>query len=227
MLTVLKILAIFQGFVLLFLFYENRKRYNPSSLWFLLAAIATMLLYIVGDNSNIFIFRYLDNHLFDYSIFITFIYLFVRHSVNVDNTFSKKSLLYLIPNVLYFGVMLVQNNSEQSSFVTDNIQAFIQCIFMFYLGHTIYTLLTNNVQKWMMYMLIPMLSLIGMFFLKEMVLFVGFSELVIFNDPYLVTCLLLLNSFFLFGISIRLIVTPNESMPGITSDNYHTKVFIK
>ena len=81
MIAILQIVALIQGIFLILVLFSKRESYKKPTLVLLLCSIASILLFLIGDDQNNLISKDVDWFFFDTSLFITFLFLFVKYYV--------------------------------------------------------------------------------------------------------------------------------------------------
>ena len=210
--STLQIVALLQGFFLLTVLIWKRKIYKKPVLWLLVAAIVSVLFFIIGDDANNLFAKDVDWFFFDISLFITFLYLFVKYYVSGSDKFHRRDLLYFIPNGLYFlnESLEVINSGLEEFLAMDIIELGIELSFLTYLVLTIKTLLSSKKQRWMIYVIIPLTLLLSTSILNDILSWFEFSEIAIFSDKAFATYTLIIVAFAFYYISSKLILSPNE-----------------
>lgn len=91
-----QLLAILQGlyFTLVFL----RKKSKKPSYYLFLGSIVSLLLYLIGDDTNLWLGY--NWFLLDIYLFITFFSLFIKYFLGNQKTFNPKDYLFFLPNLL-------------------------------------------------------------------------------------------------------------------------------
>jgi AraC-like DNA-binding protein len=108
MLQTIHIIAIIQGIFLLFVLFKNRAKYFFNDYFFLSATLFSLVIYLLGDyNSNLFISDY-DIFVVDNTLFITFLFLFLKY-LNTKDPFKIRSILpFFIPVLFYVSLELFE-----------------------------------------------------------------------------------------------------------------------
>jgi AraC-like DNA-binding protein len=222
MLSTLQIVALLQGVFLLTVLVWKRKSYKKPVLWLLSGAIASILFFIIGDDANNLFAENVDWFFFDISLFITFLFLFVKYYVSGSNSFNRKDLFYFIPNLLYFFIEIseVLNTSLEELLPLDILELLVELTFLGYLFLTIKELFTSKKQRWMLYVIFPLTLLLSTSIVNDVLGWFDFPEIEIFSDAAFATYTLIIVAFIFYYISIKLIISPKEVLLASEVEKY-------
>ncbi len=211
MLKIIQIVTLLQGGFLGLVLLLNRKKYRKPTFWLLLGSIASIILYILGDDENGFFPRHMDLFFFDASLFITFLFLFIIYFVSEKRVFRFRHLMFFLPNIAYFAVELYESrtNAPIPRYV-EMVEILIQLVFLLYIGWSVGLLLFHATRKWMLYFLVPLAVITGLSTLNEVFEIMGFIQFEFLADPAINTYLLVLVAFLFYFISFKLILSPSQ-----------------
>ncbi len=222
MLSTLQIVALFQGVFLLIVFFKKRSYYKRSLLWLLAGAIASILLFIIGDDANNLFVKGIDWFFFDISLFITFLFLFVKYYVSESDEFYRRDFFYFVPNVLYFLIEIseVMNTALEDLLLVDIIELAVELSFLSYLFLTIKELFFSKKQRWMLSVIIPLTLLMSTSIVNDILGWFDFPEIEIFSDAAFATYTLIVVAFIFYYISSKLILSPKDVLLSNESEKY-------
>lgn len=211
MLIAIQLVALLQGLFLMVVLFMKRQTYKKPALWLLLGSILSILFFIVGDDENNLFNKEIDWFFFDSSLFITFLFLFVRYYVSGREYFNKRDLLYFIPNIAYFiNEVYEVSSSIEEVLAIEIIELGIELSFLFYLLLTIVTLFKSAKQRWMLFFVIPLAILMIASIVNEILGWFELAEIDLFNDANFNTFTLLTIAMLFYFITMKLVVAPNE-----------------
>ena len=101
MLETIQIIAIIQGLFLLIVLFKNRKKYIFANYFYFNAALISLLLFLLGDDNSNLLLSNSDFFFVDNTLFITFLFLFLKNFSDHTPIKLFKILPYFIPVVLY------------------------------------------------------------------------------------------------------------------------------
>lgn len=212
MLQTIQLIAIIQGLFLLVILYKNKANYFFNDYFFLSATLFSLLLYLLGDdNKNLFISDY-DLFAVDNTLFITFLFLFLKY-YNKKEKFQITSILpYFIPVLFYVGVELFELVFYES-YVIEIIEHILYFIFIAFLLTSlffVYKRMSSNSIKIPFYIVI--FSLIIVYCASIFNFFTAQNEISFFNSIVIIEIALLfyyLTYIFIFNTSF--IHLPNDT----------------
>lgn len=108
MLQTIQIIAIIQGIFLLIVLFKNRKKYIFTNYFYLNAALISLLLFLLGDDNSSLVVSNSDFFLVDNTLFITFLYLFLKNFNNKKPIQFFNILHYFIPVLVYIFIELYE-----------------------------------------------------------------------------------------------------------------------
>ena len=209
MLSVLQIVTLLQGVFLIAVLILKRKEFKQPTLGLLVGAIFSVLLFILGDDENNLLSNNVDWFFLDISLFITFLFVFVKYSVSHDTSFRRHDLIYFIPNVCYLFIeiseVLQPFLSEMLAF--EILELVVELSFLGYLVTSVYLLYSSKEQRWMFYFMVPMVLLIGGSIIHEIAGWFTI-EIKLFDDVLFNSITLLLVAFLFYFIAMQLVLSP-------------------
>jgi AraC-like DNA-binding protein len=223
MLRIIQTITLLQGLFLLIALFSNRNKYKKPTFWLLACSIISIILYVIGDDENGFFVEKVDLFYFDASLFITFLFLFIKYFVSGRPTFNFKDLLYFLPNINYFTIEILEEGyAGEVPILIEIIEILVEVVFLMYLILCVKILLKFNMQKWMLFFVVPMVLIVGLSVAEEFFFVVGFYNIPFVNDPAINTYTLILVAFLFYFITLKLILAPSEIMLIFEPKKYKT-----
>ncbi len=218
MLKTIQIVALLQGFFLLFIVFKHKKYYKKPNFWLLFGCVVSVMLYTLGDdNYNLFV-ENANWYFFHDTLIITFFFLFIRYYKSGNTVFNPKDYIYFIPYVI--NVLLITGKEwgilEINAF-TLLLKILVEISLIGYLCHTVYHIIKTKKENQLLYFAIPLTAI---FIIDEVsVLFTKSFESPFFLDSYGV---LLVAIFLFYYVLYKLIMVPKEVISGLHTDKYKT-----
>ncbi|WP_341220548.1 helix-turn-helix transcriptional regulator [Polaribacter atrinae] len=218
MLKTIQIIALLQGFFLLFILFKHKENYKKLNFWLLLGCVTSVLLFTIGDDDyNLFVS---DTNWFVFhdTLIITFFFLFVRYYKSEKEIFNPKDFFFFIP---YLINVLLQTGNEielfEENIIFKVLKGLTELTFGIYLLYSIYDILKVKKEKWLFFFIIP-LTLI--FIIDEVsFLLTNSNESPFFLDSYGI----ILTAIFLFYFVLyKLIIAPKDVLPKSDDSKYKT-----
>jgi AraC-like DNA-binding protein len=222
MLQTIQILALLQGVFLLMVIFRNKKQYKKALFWLFVGSIIAIELYILGDDDNNLLFEHTDLFFLDITLFITFLFLFIKYKTQPETVFSKKDLLYFIPNILYLTIEVLEVQPMLNTVVMEFFELFIELTFLSYFIIILGRLYASKSEKWMLYFMVPMVMVISFSISNEVLILVGLEEFWLFSDQYFNSSLTILVALLFYSFSFKLIISPKEVLPNAKPVKYKT-----
>lgn len=220
MLTIIQIIALLQGVFVLSVLLVNRKKYRQTPFWLLFGSLLSILIYIICDDENNIFIKNSDWFLFDNSLFITFLFLFVRYYKNGKEVFSKRDALFFIPNLIYFIVEAIEIKMGYDHLVVEIVETLTELTFVVYLFLMIYSIVTTKIKHWALYFAIPIMLLFAFSIVNEIIGLINPATAITISNQYFNTSLLLIVAFLFYFIAFKLITKDNQLLPGIKVNKY-------
>lgn len=214
MLKTIQIITLIQGLFLLIAIVKNREHYLKVTFYLLLGTIISVILYLFGNNNTSFTSYTVDIFLFDKSLFITCLFLFIKYYISKSNTFSNRDYLFFIPNILFFIIELLEIIYSEGLLIIDSTEIIVELTFLGYLLASLINL--TKIKKphhasWMLFFIIPLIILIGFSILDE-ILYWFHLENALFSFPnehfgeYTIVIIAVL----FYTITLKLIISPDD-----------------
>ena len=212
MLATLQIVTLLQGFFLVIVLLNKRRTFSKSTSWLLLGAIISIMFFLAGDDGNNLFSENIDWFFFDSSLFITFLFLFVKYYVSEQLVFSRRDWLFFIPNLLYFTVEVIEvlQTSLADYLVVEIFELLIEISFLCYLIFTVKILFHTKKQGWMLYFVIPLTILMSTSIINDILGWFDIAEVSTFSDAAFSTYTMLITAFLFYFITMKLVVSPNQ-----------------
>lgn len=220
MLLTLQIIAILQGFFVLYVLFINRKDYKKTTFWLLFGSLVSVLLYILGDEQNNLFVEGADWFLFDNSLFITFLFLFFRYYKSGKEEFAKADFLFFIPNIVYFIIEVIEIILVEENLLVEIFEISTEFTFIVYLSLIIYWILSMRRKHWIIYFVIPIAILFVLSSVNDLLRAFGISELPWFYYQDFNTYLLLVVAFLFYFIAFKLLGKNNDILPKTEISKY-------
>ncbi|MGB3345086.1 MAG: helix-turn-helix domain-containing protein [Aequorivita sp.] len=220
MLLTIQIIAIIQGFFVLYVLFINRKDYKKTTFWLLFGSLVSVLLYILGDDQNNLFVEGADWFLFDNSLFVTFLFLFFRYYKSGKEKFAKADFLFFIPNIVYFIIEVIEIILVEENLLVEIFEISTEFTFIVYLSLIIYWILSMRRKHWIIYFVIPIAILFVLSSLNDLLRAFGISELPWFYYQDFNTYLLLVVAFLFYFIAFKLLGKNNDILPKAEINKY-------
>lgn len=220
MLLTIQIIAIIQGFFVLYVLFINRKDYKKTTFWLLFGSLVSVLLYILGDDQNNLFVEGADWFLFDNSLFITFLFLFFRYYKSGKEKFAKADFLFFIPNIVYFIIEVIEIILVEENLLVEIFEISTEFTFIVYLSLIIYWILSMRRKHWIIYFVIPIAILFVLSSVNDLLRAFGISELPWFYYQDFNTYLLLVVAFLFYFIAFKLLGKNNDILPKAEINKY-------
>lgn len=221
MLTIIQIVTLIQGIFLITVLFINRRSYKNPSFILLLCVIFSILLFLMGDDQNNLISSNVDWFFLDASLFITFLFLFVKYYVNPAQSFNKNDLLYFIPNVLYLVNEVIETTFDLPEVLLRNVfELLIELSFFGYLLLTLGLLFRSTKQRWMIYFILPLSVLVSTSIINEVLGWFSLSEIELFNEQHFKSFMLITVAVLFYVITMKLVVAPGQVMAAAEEEKY-------
>lgn len=209
LLKTLQIIALVQGFIIVFALLRHKAKKHKPAFWLLIGSVIAVLMYLIGDDDNNLVSEQIDWFFFDATLFITFFFLFVKYFIKDNVLFQKKNLLFFIPNIIYFIIEITEDDDTSLPF-----EIFELCIEAIFLGYLLYTIIVvlkskDKSENWLLYFLIPMVGAMSISILDEFLIFLESDftfEAITPENSYM----LIITAFLFYFITLKLILSPKE-----------------
>lgn len=181
------------------------KTIKRTTFWLLFGSLISVLFYIIGDDENNLFVEGADWFLFDNSLFITFLFLFISYFKSGKDEFSKRDYLFFIPNIMYFSIEGIEILMKKEHFLVEIFEILTEFTFIVYLSLIIYWILSMKKKHWIIYFTIPIAILFVLSSINDLFKALGFSELPLFYNQDFNTLLLLVVAFLFCFIAFKLL----------------------
>ena len=156
MLEIIQITALIQCLFLLTVLFVKQESYKQVNFLLLLGSIIAILLNIVGDDDFNLFFSNANWYFFQSPLIITLFFLLIRYHNSKQDKFQLRDLLYFIPYLLFIALQTVEGVNGLGKniwFITGEILAGVTLLI--YLGYTIYDIIKNKKERWMLFFIGP------------------------------------------------------------------------
>jgi AraC-like DNA-binding protein len=216
-LQIVQIIAFFQGIFLIAVLIKNKSLHKSSSFWLLLGSIFSIVFYVISD-SNFLFMQGSDWVHFDLSLFITFLFLFVKYRISEKTKFNKYDLLFFIPNIIYFGIEIAEVGNTNPSLVIEIPEIIIHTIFIAYLLYATYQIIKVKKQKWIIYFVVAITLIMSASLVKELETLFGYFP----HGERYNSYILIVVAFLFYFIAFKLNIAKKEVLPTISTPKYKT-----
>ncbi len=218
MLRFIQIAALFQGVFLLIVLLVKRDNYKRLNFWLLFATIVSLLFHIVGDDDFNLILPEANWYIFQSPLIITLFFLLIKYHNSKQDKFQVKDVLYFIPYLGFIILQFVEGlNILDQNFWLVAAESLVGVALLLYLGYTIYVIIKNKKEQWMLFFLVPYTLIYfaeGIMFLK-----MEAPDSIPFLESYGVIGL---SALLLYTILFVLIVSPKTVLPKADAKPYKT-----
>ncbi len=229
MLRTIQIIALIQGFFVLFVLFTNRRDYKKTTFWLLFGCLISVLLYILGDDNNNLFVENKDWFLFDNTLFITFLFFFFRYYNYGTEKFKKSDFLFFLPNILYFTLEGFEILLAKENLYIEILEVLLELTFVLYLCLILHSVFTNKRRIWTTYFVIPIVILLIFSCVNDILKIIGLKELPFLSNQNFNTYLLLIVAFLFYFISFKLLtnnkyILPKNEISKYKNSNLNTKL---
>lgn len=216
-LQIVQLITFFQGVFLIAVLFKNRSLHKSYSFWLLIGGIVSIVFYVIGNSDFVFMHN-AKWFLFDASLFITFLFLFIRCTISERTIFNKYDLLFFIPNIIYFIIEIAEINNPSPGLIIEIPEITIHGIFIGYLLYSVYQIIKSKKQRWMMYFVIAIALIMITSLIKEIATLFGiFPHGVRYNSYILIVV-----AFLFYFIAFKLNIASKEVLPIVSISKYKT-----
>lgn len=211
MLRTIQIITLIQGIFILIPLIKNKKEYLKPTLYLLIGSVVSVILYIFGDDDSNLISHNVDIFLFDKSLFITFLFLFVKYYLSKSESFSNKDILYFIPNILFCIIELLEIIYSDGIFIIDCVEILVELTFLTYMIVTLISLTKTKSQSWMLYFIVPLVILIASSIIEEILWWFKVQNTVFSKaSDHLGEYTIIVVALLFYTIAFKLIMSPSD-----------------
>jgi AraC-like DNA-binding protein len=224
MLEVIQIIALIQGLFLLSVLVVKQESYKRVNFLLLLGSIIALLLNIVGDDEFNLFFSNANWYFFQSPLIITLFFLLIKYHNSKQDKFQLRDFLYFIPYLFFIALQIL----EDVNGLVKNIwliigEVLIGVTLLVYLGYTIYDIIKNKKERWMLLFIVPyaLLNLIdGISFIITR----SHDKLSFLVEGY---GIIGLSAILLYMILFKLVVSPKSVLPKADTKAYKTSSLSK
>jgi len=229
MLQTIQIIALIQGFFVLFVLFTNRKDYKKTTFWLLFGSLISVLLYILGDDKNNLFVENIDWFLFDNTLFVTFLFLFFKYYKSEREKFIKSNYLFFLPNIFYLILEVLEIKLPKENLNIEILEVLLELNFVIYLGLILHSVFTDKRRIWTTYFVIPIVILLVFSCINDILKIIGSEELSFFSNQNFNSYLLLIVAFLFYFISFKLLskgkdILPKNEISKYKNSNLNTKL---
>ncbi|MEW7278241.1 helix-turn-helix transcriptional regulator [Aquimarina sp. 2201CG1-2-11] len=218
MLKTIQIIALLQGFFLLFILFQRRQEYKKVNFWLLLCCIISVILYAIGDDDYNLFTSNADWYFFHDTLIITFFFLFVRHYKSGKDEFNKKDLWFFTPYLLTVIYKTLDNHiSIEENLILKIAHVITEVMFLGMLIYSIYDIIKKKKEKWLLAFIIPLTII---FTIDEFTYLLTNSN----QSPYFLDSygIILASVFLFYYVLYKLIIAPKDVLPKSDNSKYKT-----
>jgi AraC-like DNA-binding protein len=209
MLEIIQIIALVQGLFLLSVLFVKQESYKRVNFLLLLGSIIALLLNIVGDDDfNLFVSN-ANWYFFQSPLSITLFFLLIKYHNSKQDKFQPGDFLYFIPYLFFIILQIV----EDVSGLVKNIWLIVGEILsgvtlLVYLGYTIYDIIKNKKERWMLFFIVP-------YALLHLIDEISFIVIKSYDNFFLLESygIIGLSAILLYMILFKLVVSPKSVLP--------------
>lgn len=218
MLKIIQIIAIIQGLFLLIVLFVKRDNYKKLNFWLLFLTILSLLFHIVGDDDFNLLQKNANWYIFHSPLIITFFFLLIKYHNSKQEKFQTKDALYFIPYLVFISIQFLENfSSLDKNFWLAIGEILAGLILLIYLGYTIYDIIKNKKEQWMLFFIVPY----TLIHLIEGLLFLTSENYDSF--PFLESYGIIgLSALLLYIILFKLVISPKSVLPKADTKSYKT-----
>lgn len=218
MLKTIQILALIQGIFLLMVLFVKRDNYKRLNFWLMFVTIVSLLFHIIGDDDFNLLQTDANWYIFHAPLIVTLFFLLIRYHNSPHSKFQIKDLLYFIPYVIFVGLQYLETYpSVQNTVLFRICEGTILIVMFYYIGYTIYDVLKNKKEHWMLFFIIPYCLV---YLLDTLPYFItGEHDTIPFLESYGVIGL---SALLLYFILFKLVVAPKTVLPKAETTGYKT-----
>ncbi|MEO0528086.1 MAG: AraC family transcriptional regulator [Bacteroidota bacterium] len=218
MLKTIQIIALLQGFFLIFILFQRKTEYKKINFWILLGCIVSVILYTIGDDDYNLFAKDTDWFLFHDTLIITFFFLFVRYYKSGKEKFNKRDLWFFVPYLIIVIYKTIDTYYViEKGLVVKIAYIIIELAFLAMLGYAIYDIVKNKKEKWLLVFIVPLTII---FTIDELsFLLTNSTEAPYFLDSY---GIILAAVFLFYYVLYKLVIAPKDVLPKSDGSKYKT-----
>lgn len=223
MLETIQIIALVQGLFLLCVLFVKQESYKRVNFLLLLGAIIALLLNIVGDDDFNLFFSDVNWYFFQSPLIITLFFLLIKYHNSKHDKFQLRDFLYFIPYLFFVTLQIVEDVNGLGKNIWLIIGEVLAGVtLLVYLGSTIYDIIKNKKERWMLLFIVPyaLLHVIDEISFIITTSYDNFS----FLESY---GIIGLSALLLYMILFKLVVSPKSVLPKADTKAYKTSSLSK
>ena len=155
MLHTTQIIAFLQGVFLLIVLFKNKNKYHKYNYIYFSILLISLIFYIIGDDNNSLLLSKYDFFFVDKTLFITVLFLFLKH-FNKRVKLKIKNTLFFLPSLIYVFIEVSELQFKETIKI-EFLEHFLSLIFISYLVLSLFylkNLVLDNKVKIPFYILI-------------------------------------------------------------------------
>tara|TARA_R110002012_G_scaffold319389_1_gene539599 strand:- start:8109 stop:9143 length:1035 start_codon:yes stop_codon:yes gene_type:complete len=215
-----QLITVIQGLFLIIILFKTKNKYYEPAFWLLVGSITSVIFYILGDDDNNPFIKHINVFFFDKSLFITFLFLFIKYQYSQKTNFTKLDYLYFIPNILFFIIEFLESNYSEGLLILDIPELILEFIFLSYLLQSFYVLFKQKINRWMLIFLTPLILLVGYALINEILYWFTLNEIVISDHEHFGSYTIILIALLFYGIAFKLVISPEDILPSTETKKY-------
>ncbi|MDR7128007.1 AraC-like DNA-binding protein [Algoriphagus sp. 4150] len=221
MLEIIQIIALIQGLFLLSVLIVKQESYKRVNFLLLLGSIIALLLNIVGDDDFNLFFSNANWYFFQSPLIITLFFLLIKYHNSKQDKFQLRDFLYFIPYLFFITLQIAEDILGKNIWLMIG-EILAGVTLLVYLGYTIYDIIKNKKEKWMLFFIVPY----ALMNLIEEISFIKIKNYDYF--PFLETYGIIgLSAILLYMILFKLVVSPKSILPKADTMAYKTSSLSK
>lgn len=223
MLETIQIIALIQGIFLLCVLFVKQESYKRVNFLLLLGAIIALLLNIVGDDDFNLFFPDVNWYFFQSPLIITLFFLLIKYHNSKQDKFQLRDFLYFIPYLFFVTLQIVEDVNGLGKNIWLIIGEVLAGVtLLVYLGSTIYDIIKNKKERWMLLFIVPYALL---HVIDEISFIITTSyDYFSFLESY---GIIGLSALLLYMILFKLVVSPKSVLPKADTKAYKTSSLSK
>lgn len=156
MIEIIQIAALIQGLFLLCVLFVKKESYKRVNFLLLLGSIIALLLNVVGDDDFNLFFSNANWYFFQSPLIITLFFLLIKYHNSKQDRFQLRDFLYFIPFLFFVTLQIVEDVNGFAKNIWLIIGEILAGVtLLVYLGYTIYDIIKNKKERWMLLFLVP------------------------------------------------------------------------
>jgi AraC-like DNA-binding protein len=223
MLNIIQIIALTQGLFLLSVLFVKQESYKRVNFLLLLSSIIALLLNVIGDDDFNLFFPNANWYFFQSPLIITLFFLLIKYHNSNQDKFQLRDFLYFIPYLFFITLQILEDINgfgENIWLIIGEILAGVTLLI--YLGYTIYDIIKNKKERWMLFFIVPY-ALLNLIDEASFIVTKNHNNFS-FLESYGVIGL---SAVLLYMILFKLVVSPKSVLPKADTKTYKTSSLSK